>query len=88
MLREDVTLLVPMPGTYFATVGTKPRSGDSHRVCTVLLPINLVIESYSELLPLLAVMQFGRKCWKGNVFRGKSGTETVQTTGFVEYKIH
>ena len=68
---ERMAFHVPMPGTHFATVGTKPRSGDSHRVCTVLLPINLVIESYSELLPLLAVMQFGRKCWKGNVFRGK-----------------
>jgi hypothetical protein len=43
-----VTFRVPMPGTYFDTIGTKPSSGDSHRVYTVLLPIKLVIGSYSE----------------------------------------
>lgn len=76
MLREDVTFRVPMPGTYFATVGTKPRSGDSPTVYTVLLPINLV----RELLRVTPAISQRR-----NVF---GGTKTVQAIGFVEYRTH
>jgi hypothetical protein len=43
-----VTLHVPMPGTYFATVGTTPCARDSHRVYSNLVFIKLVYMSYSE----------------------------------------